>query len=274
VRDLFWMSCWVGNRRLRVLVTRPAGQAAGLSRLVEAAGYEAVRLAAIEIREPADPEALRALAGTLHTYDLAVFISVNAVTYGLDYLLAQRAWPLHLKVATVGASSAAALQDYGLTPDLVPAHHFNSEALLALDELQDMHGKRVVILRGNGGRERLHDALRARGAAVDYVEVYRRACPEIDPQLMRALLQPGALDVVTVTSNETLENLFAMAGADGQPLLRALPLVVVSERQALLAQELGFEHAAMVAENAGDAALVEAVKRFAAHGCSRSLPTR
>ena len=257
-----------------MLVTRPAGQAAGLCRLAEAAGYEAVQLAAIEIREPVDLEALQALVGALHSYDLAVFISVNAVTRGLDYILARRDWPQHVKIATVGASSAAALREYGLAPDLVPAHRFNSEALLALDALQDMHGKRVVILRGNGGREHLRETLRARGAVVEYVEVYRRACPEIDPQLMRALLQPGALDVVTVTSNETLQNLFAMAGEEGRSLLRALPLVVVSERQALLAQELGFEHTAMVAENAGDAALVEALKTFAAHGCSHSLSSR
>jgi len=161
-----------------------------------------------------------------------------------------------------------------MKPDLVPAHRFNSEALLALDELQDMHGKRVVILRGNGGREHLHDTLLERGAEVDYVEVYRRACPDIDPQFMRSLLQPGMLDVVTVTSNETLQNLFAMAGQEGQPLLRTLPLVVVSERQAQLAQELGFEHAAIVAENAGDAALIEALKTFAADSCSPSSFSR
>jgi uroporphyrinogen-III synthase len=264
----------VGSRRLRVLVTRPVGQAAGLCRLAEEAGYEAVQLAAIEIREPVDLEALRSLAGTLHSYDLAVFISVNAVTHGLDYLLARRDWPARVKIATVGTSTAAALREYGLAPDLIPAHRFNSEALLELDELQDMHGKRVVILRGNGGREHLYDTLRARGAVVEYVEAYRRTCPEIDPQLMRALLQPGALDVVTVTSNETLQNLFAMAGEEGRPLLRALPLVVVSERQALLAQELGFEHAAIVAENAGDTALVEALKTFSVYACSRFLSSR
>jgi len=195
-----------------VLVTRPAGQAAGLCHLAEEAGYEAVQLAAIEIREPADLEALQTLVETLPTYDLAVFISVNAVNHGLDYILAWRDWPKHVKIATVGASSAAALRDHGMKPDLVPEHHYSSEALLALDELQDMHGRRVVILRGNGGREHLHDTLLERGAVVDYVEVYRRACPEIDPQLMRSLLRPGMLDVITVTSNETLENLFTMAG--------------------------------------------------------------
>jgi len=257
-----------------VLVTRPAGQGAGLCRLAEEAGYEAVQLAAIEIREPADLAALQTLVDTLPTYDLAVFISVNAVNHGLDYILARRDWPTHVKIATVGASSAAALREHGMKPDLVPADRFSSEALLALAELQDMHGKRVVILRGNGGREHLHDTLLERGAEVDYVEVYRRACPDVDPHLMRSLLRPGMLDVVTVTSNETLQNLYAMAGAEGQPLLRALPLVVVSERQAVLAQELGFEHAAMVAENAGDAALAEALKTLAAHSFSCSPSSR
>ena len=158
-----------------------------------------------------------------------------------------------------------ALADAGLEPTLVP-ERMDSEGLLALPGLQDMAGRRVFILRGNGGREHLRDTLRARGAEVDYVEVYRRVCPATDSQLMRALLQPGALDVITATSNETLQNLFSMAGASGQPQLRGLPLVVASERQAQLAQELGFEQSAVVAENAGDAALVEAVNRFAAMG--------
>lgn len=268
------MSCWVGNKRLRVLVTRPAGQADGLCRLLEEAGYTAVQLATIEIREPDDIESLQSLVGSLQNYDLAVFISVNAVNRGLDYLLARRDWPQQVKIATVGASSAAALREHGLAPDLVPVHQYNSEALLALDELQDMHGKRVVILRGNGGREHLRDTLSARGAVVDYVEVYRRVCPAADSQLMRALLQPGALDIITVTSNETLQNLFSMAGGGGQPQLRTLPLVVASERQAQLAQELGFEHAAVVAKNAGDAALVEAVKRCAVRGCQDTPSSR
>ena len=256
----------MGSKHLRVLVTRPAGQADRLCRLLQEAGYAAVQLPTLEIRESDAIESMQALVESLQNYDLAVFISVNAVNHGLEYVLARRDWPQQVKIATVGASSAAALREHGLAPDLVPAHQYNSEALLALDELQDMHGKRVVIMRGNGGREHLRDTLRARGAEVDYVEVYRRVCPETDSQLMRSLLQPGALDVITVTSNETLQNLFTMAGVSGQPQLRSLPLVVASERQAQLAQELGFEHAAVVAENAADAALVEAVKRFAARG--------
>lgn len=258
------MSCWARSKRPRVLVTRPAGQGDGLCRLAEAAGYEAVYLPAIVIRPPADSGPLQALLETLPRYDLAVFISVNAVHFGMDFLLAQHDWPAGVKIAVVGAGSAAALREYGLAPDLVPAHRYNSEALLALPELQDMQDRRVVILRGNGGRERLRDSLVARGATVDYVEVYRRACPDVDPQLLDSILRPDALDVVTATSNETLHNLLAMAGPQGRARLLGLPLVVAGERQAELARQLGFRHAAVVAENAGDAAMAGALTRFAA----------
>ena len=247
------------HARPRVLVTRPAGQAERLCSLIEAAGGEAVRLPAIEIREPADPGPLTTLVAALDSYDLAVFISVNAVNRGLDFILDRRAWPARTRIATVGVRSAEALVRFGLRVDLVPEHSFNSEALLALDELQDMTGKRVVIFRGNGGRELLHDTLVGRGARVDYVEVYRRVCPEVAEETMRQLLQPGVLDCITITSNETLQNLYTMAGPRGQPLLRDIPLVVAGERQAALAAALGFAPPARIAANAGDAAMLAAV---------------
>jgi uroporphyrinogen-III synthase len=247
---------------LRVLVTRPAGQAEHLCRLIEAAGGTAVRLPAIEILDPVDMTRLEAVTASLSSYDLAVFVSVNAVRKGLDFIMARGAWPEHVKIASVGARSAQALEAYGLAVDLVPQHQFNSEALLALDELQDMSGQRVVIFRGNGGREHLFETLTARGAAVEYAEAYRRACPVVDAHSILHHWQPGALDVITITSNETLQNLFDMAGAAGRPLLRRIPLVVVSQRQALLAERLGFSQAARVADNAGDAAMVAALQRF------------
>jgi uroporphyrinogen-III synthase len=249
---------------LRVLVTRPAGQAEPLCRLIEAAGGTAMRLPAIEILDTKDMTRLAAVTASLASYDLAVFVSVNAVRKGLDFILARGAWPENVHIATVGASSAQALEAYGLAVDLVPQHQFNSEALLALDELQDMSCKRVVIFRGNGGREHLFNTLTARGADVDYVEVYRRACPGINTADLLPLWQPGALDVITITSNETLQNLFDMAGSEGQPLLRRLPLVVVSRRQALLAERLGFSQAVRVADNASDEALLAALQRFRA----------
>jgi uroporphyrinogen-III synthase len=244
----------------RLLVTRPAAQSARLCALLEAAGYEAVRLPAIEILETEKRYELEAATDELDSYDLAVFVSVNAVQKGVEFVLDRREWPEQTAIATVGARSAEALLPYGLSTDHVPEHRFNSEALLALDELQDMTGQRVVIFRGNGGREYLHDTLLERGAEVDYVEVYRRACPVVDAAAILKLLQPGYLDYITVTSNETLQNLFDMAGAAGQPLLCDVPLVVVSRRQSLLARQLGFRREPLLAANASDEAIVAAVK--------------
>ena len=251
---------------LRVLVTRPVDQAEPLCRLIEAAGGMAVRLPAIEILDPLDTTRLEAVTAALSSYDLAVFVSVNAVRKGLDFIMTRGAWPENVRIATVGARSAEALESYGLAVDLVPQHQFNSEALLALNELQEMSGQRVVIFRGNGGREHLFETLTARGARVEYAEVYRRACPMVDAASLLPHWQPGALDVITITSNETLQNLFNMAGATGQPLLCQLPLIVVSHRQVRLAQQLGFSQAPQVADNASDAALVAALCQFrAAH---------
>ncbi len=254
---------------LRVLVTRPADQSEPLCQLIAAAGGEALRLPALEIRDLPDVSHLETVVATLESYDLAVFISVNAVNRGMEFIRARRDWPARVKVATVGASSAQALARYGLTVDLVPVHQFNSEALLALDELQDMSGRRVVIFRGNGGRDVLRDVLVERGANVEYVEVYRRACPVIDPGAIAHYWQPGAVDLITITSNESLQNLHVMAGPPGQPLLREMRLVVISERQTVLAVELGFKHRPLVAANASDEAILAVLLDYVSGGAAK-----
>jgi len=243
----------------RILVTRPAAQARGLSERILALGGEAVELPAIEIRPPGDSGPLESLVERLDAFDLAVFISVNAVHHGLDFILARRAWPSAVQIAAVGLASNAALEAHGLSATLVPEHEFSSEGLLALDALRDMRGRQVVILRGNGGRDTLFETLAVRGAAVEYVEVYRRARPDVDHDTVLALLQPGYLAAITVTSNETLQNLYDMAGAGGQPLLRAIPLVVASTRQAALAARLGFMQGAVIAGHASDEAMAAGV---------------
>ncbi|MGD2112755.1 MAG: uroporphyrinogen-III synthase [Gammaproteobacteria bacterium] len=246
--------------RPRILVTRPAAQARGLCERIQALGGEAVELPAIEIRAPEDSAPLEALADRLEAFDLAVFISVNAVQHGLDYLLARRSWPASVQIAAVGLASNAALERYGLRASLVPVHEYSSEGLLALDALADMRGRRVVILRGNGGRDILFEGLSRRGARVEYVEVYRRARPDVDPETVLELLQPGNLTAITATSNETLQNLFDMAGATGQPLLRNIPLVVASPRQAAFAGQLGFKQGAVIAGHASDDAMAAAIE--------------
>jgi uroporphyrinogen-III synthase len=247
---------------ITVLVTRPEHQAEHLCEIIEAHGGRAQRLPVLEIRALSDTDALDRLCERLGDFDVAVFISVNAVRMGLQHIRALRAWPAGVKIATVGASSAQALNDFGLTVDYTPQHEFSSEALLALGPLQDMTGRKVVIFRGEGGRPLLGDTLRERGAEVTYAEVYRRARPQMEPRALMRYWADGLVDVITVASNESLENLCAMAGEAGRPLLRRIPLVVVSWRTAELARRLGFDVEPVVAQNASDEAVLAALLRW------------
>jgi uroporphyrinogen-III synthase len=139
---------------------------------------------------------------------------------------------------------------------------FNSEALLAMPPLQALAGKRIVIFRGEGGRPLLGDTLKARGARVDYAEVYRRAKPSLDPRKLAQCWEQGEIQVVVVASNESLQNLFDIVGEVGQQWLRDTPLIVVSERAQRLAQELGFNHPPVLTTEASDEAIMETLLKW------------
>ena len=249
---------------LGVLVTRPAHQAEALCRLIEQAGGRAIRFPVLAIAPPHDMTGSLATVARLAHYDLAIFVSPNAVEYGLDLIEAQGGLPAGLRLAVVGEGSARTLRArLGRGPELQPTERYDSEGLLALPELQQVTGWRVVIFRGDGGRELLGQALRERGATVDYTEVYRRERPAVDVAALAAQLDASAVDIVTVTSSEGLRNLLQLAGAANAARLQQLPLVVVSERTAALARELGFVQPALIAALASDAGLVEAVARWA-----------
>lgn len=241
-----------------VLVTRPAAQAEPLCRRIEAAGGRAIRFPVLEILDPADRAPLLGVIDRLDTFDLAIFISPNAVTKTLNLLLGRRALPPCLRIAAIGRGSARELTRAGITADIVPPRPYNSEALLASPALQAVAGQRIVIFRGDGGREVLGDELRRRGAQVEYAEAYRRVRPDTDVGRLQRHWARGELDVVTVTSGEGLRNLFELVGKLGREWLRRTPLVVVSERGAALAHELGCRET-HVAPEASDEGLVAAL---------------
>ena len=243
-----------------VLVTRPAHQAQALCRMIEEAGGHASSLPTIEIAEPADPGAAAAAVAALDRFDIALFVSANAVER-VQALMQGRPWPAGTRIAAVGRGSAEALERRGLRVDIQPARDFRSEGLLTEDALRDPRGLRVIIFRGDGGRELLADTLRARGAQVDYAEVYRRRLPAGAADELARLAAGPEVDAVVVTSNEGLRNLHAAAGEALRAWLLSRRLVVISERAAALAAELGFEHPARIATEASDAGLMEALCR-------------
>lgn len=241
-----------------VLITRPEAQAGALCRLVEAAGGRAVRFPAVVIEPVREPGPARKLLA--QPWDLILFVSRNAVMHALP-LLPRHGLPGAQRLGAIGAATAKALTAAGRTPDLLPAGRFDSESLLALPELEKLDGRRVLVVRGTGGRSLLGDTLAARGAQLAYAEVYRRDLPETD---LAPLLARWRQDVqlTTATSGEILSNLLTLLGRDGRDLLLATPLVVVSERTARSAVEQGFARVE-VAEEASDPAVLAALCRIA-----------
>jgi uroporphyrinogen-III synthase len=236
---------------LGVLVTRPEHQAHRLCQLIEAEGGQALRFPALAITAVPDRAAVRAAIGPADRYQLIVFTSANAVRFGAD-LLGQRR---DLRLAAVGRATAMTLEESGRPPDLVPGERYDSESLLALPELSDPRGWRVLIVRGEGGRTTLADTLTSRGAAVSYAEVYRRDRPDVDsaPLVER---WPAEIQLVTATSDEVLLNLHAMLGDAATRLLASTPLAVLSERTATTARDLGVRRVG-VARRADDQAMLE-----------------
>ena len=224
-----------------IAVTRPRGQAQALAALIEAAGGKPIVFPLIEIAEAEDQAALAALIDRLGEFDLAVFISPSAVDKALDMIRARRKLPASLALAAVGAGTARALQRLGAGTVIVPPERFDSEALLDLPQLRDVAGKRVVIFRGEGGRELLGDTLRARGASVEYAQCYRRLRPEAGAGVLLDTLARGGLHAITLTSSEGARNLLDMTDAKDRKALRRVPVFASHPRIADAARELGFE---------------------------------
>jgi uroporphyrinogen-III synthase len=249
---------------VRVLVTRPAMQAQRLAERIERAGGEAVRFPTLDIVAVRDHAALARVLADIGRYDLAIFISPNAVAHGLEQLKTQGGLPPHLTLAAIGRGTADALARAGATPALVPAGDATSEALLALPALRDVAGKRIVVFRGEGGRELLGDTLRARGAEVTFAECYRRVRPNTDPAPLNARFQQGGIDVVTVTSVETLHHLHDMLDSAARRRLLQTPIVVVGPRQAEAWRTLGGATDAQIAAGADDGAILAALQAWRA----------
>jgi len=242
-----------------ILITRPAHQAGPLAALIHAAGGRPVIFPALEILDPADPQPLFDAIERLESYDLVIFISPNAVTRVMERMAGRRIWPAGLRVAAIGKGGVRELERHGIHEVIAPQRSFDSERLLEMPQLQAVSGQRVLILRGDGGRELLGDTLAARGAEVDYVACYRRARPQTDPApLLQAWAQDG-VHATVVTSSEGLGNLFVMLGKPGASLLQQTPLLVPHPRIAAVARELGCREVIETAP--GDDGLMDALLR-------------
>jgi uroporphyrinogen-III synthase len=249
-----------------ILVTRPARQAGGFAQKISALGGTPVIFPAIVILPPADPAPLSRLTASLPNYDFAIFVSANAVEYGVADIAR---WPQKLTALAPGPGTAEALAAVGITRVRIPATTYDSEGMLALPELASVQGKRIVILRGEGGRAQLGATLAARGAHVEYVDCYRRARPASGAAGLHEAFREGRIHAVTITSSEGLDNLWMQGDAATRAAWGRCPTFVPHARIAERARALGLS----VVETAGsDAGLIAGLLEWAAKIPSTNRP--
>ncbi|OOZ42255.1 uroporphyrinogen-III synthase [Solemya elarraichensis gill symbiont] len=218
-------------KQLRVLVTRPEHQAAPLLEALRAHGAEPLAFPTIEIT--AAPDAAVSLKDAGH-YDDLIFVSANAATFSLDHFT-----PGKQRVIAIGAATRKALDARGVTVNLSPREQADSEHLLEHPDMQQMQGRRVLIIRGDSGRELLAQSLLERGAKVDYAEVYWRRIPSDADCSMLRQKWPQKVDVITATSNIIINNLLELCG--NQESILKTPIVVISKRCSTHAHACGFQ---------------------------------
>ena len=208
-----------------VLVTRPRTQAAELVSAIEQNGGTAFCFPVMDIA-PLDQNSVTAEANALPRPDIAIFISRNAVEYGLNFTGGAR-------IAVIGPATARAVRSAGRIVDIEPAGGYDSEHLLAEPAFQTIAGKQVRIIRGGKGRELLADELRARGAIVNYLSVYERRLPAVGPDMLddiEARWRQGDIAVITVMSVQSLRNLIEMLPEWCRNQLESTPLVTPAGR--------------------------------------------
>lgn len=239
---------------LGIVVTRPAHQAAHLADLIRQHGGRPILFPVLEILDAADLAPLQALIDRLETFDLAIFISPNAVRKAMNLIRARRTLPTGLRIAAIGRGSTKELKHFGVTDVVTPNVRFDSEALLDLPELADVQGKRIVIFRGDGGREVLGDTLMTRGAQIEYAECYRRARPDANAGILLRHWARNELAAITVTSGEGLHNLYDMVGKLARQWLTATPVFAPHERIGEIARGMGLQQ--VIITGPGDEGLV------------------
>ena len=207
---------------LRVIVTRPAAQAAAWVERLRERGIAAEALPLIEIAAVDDRSPLVAEWRALANHRLVVFVSANAVEQFFAARPEGVAWPVDVVAAAPGPGTAAALLAAGcptatIAQPAVDAAQFDSEALWQQLRGRDWRGTRVLVVRGDGGRDWLGDRLREAGADVEALAAYRRVAPSFTAAARARLDALVASEDVAwlFSSSEAIANL-AQAAADAR----------------------------------------------------------
>lgn len=241
-----------------VLITRPEHQAGELANAIEEMGGTAILFPTLRI-DGHDAVTVRAAAKRLPQPDIVIFVSSNAVHFGIH--VAGNA-----RIAVIGEATAVAVRAARRSVDIMPRDGCDSEHLLATADLTNVSGRNITIIRGQDGRDLLAETLARRGAHVSYLGVYERGIATPAADETAALIrkwQSGEIDVVTAMSVASFLNLVALLPQSALHLLARTRLVTPAAR--VLKEVLTHfpNQAAFLSDGPGAAAMVQAIIQIA-----------
>lgn len=226
---------------LNVIVLRPAREKDPLAELISTRGGRIHPLPVQKITALADDDgAITAKIERIESYQKAVFVSRNASLLAMRWL-DQGSLSLRSKgqCFAVGPTSAAPLENRGIEVEF-PVEQWNSEGLLALPAVNQVRGENIIIFRGQGGLPTLREELVARGASVEYCELYRRQPDSTFKNEIIELLTEAQPCVLVAHSGGVIDALIALGGIQYQQMILTSPVVVPGLRLQEYARKLGF----------------------------------
>lgn len=246
---------------MSILVTRPSPAGDILVSRLRTLGLVAWSFPLIEFSPGRELNSLAGQLTSLTADDMVFVLSQHAVTFAHAHLQqSAKRWPAQPQYFAIGRTTALALHKVSGINVRYPLDREISEVLLQLPELQNVQGKRALILRGNGGRELLAKTLKKRGAIVEFCECYQRSMKHYDGAEESMRWHTRGISTLVVTSGEMLQQLFSLTPPwYRENWLLHCRLIVVSERLAHLARELGWQDI-KVADNAENDALIRALQ--------------
>jgi len=224
---------------MKILLTRPQGRNQSMIEALNEKGVSHIVTPLLNV-QATDIGLHQSSIEQFNQADIVIFISTNAVKFASQALNQQ--FPDSAQFYAVGNATSQALLALGITSHKAPQECQQTEGLLTLEQLQNISNKKIVIVRGVGGREALAEALTSRGAIVNYWEAYQRGCPKLDKNNVIQGWQNAEIDTIVVTSGEILDNLIKLVPKELFAWLRACHIIVPSSRVQEQALANGLQH--------------------------------
>ncbi len=241
-----------------IIVTRPLAQAQQLMETLESRLAKTLHFPVISISTSKNIIEAHRQFQQLSNYQIIIFISANAVHYGIKAAKELNVSFEDCKIAAIGPTTKRTLEQYGYESDIVPKTKFNSEALLATPGLQNVADQNILIVRGEGGREHLRQVLESRSAHVKYAEVYQRELPKNrNPTDLSQL--PTTDSAVLLYSVESAQNLWSLCTQLERKWLQNVTFIIASGRIAEAIARVGYANNSIIAKNPSDEAILTAL---------------